>query len=135
MAKEKLDIHCLETREDFQIENSKKGINAFARKHNKMLMQAYITVDTTGGYEHLCCTLLYEKACTVHQAHSFWVKNFIRSMGQEAKTDRLDAMMLARYGFERKDKLRIYAPASQNQQVLKSLQMRREELVKIQSSP
>jgi len=133
VAKDKLDIHCLETGDDWQIENSKKAIKNFARKHKKMLSQAFIVIDTTGGYEHLCCELLYEKGHTVHQAHSYRVKNFIRSMGQEAKTDRLDAIMLARYGLERKENLRVYAPASQNQQLLKSLLTRREELVKMQT--
>ena len=133
VAKEKLDIHCLETKEDWQIENSKKAIRSFARKHHNMLLLSYVTIDTTGGYEQLCCEALFNKGYTVHQAHSYWVKNFIRSMGQEAKTDRLDAIMLASYGRERKDKLRVYAPASANQQLLKNLVLRREELVKMQT--
>ena len=133
VAKAKLDIHCLETNENWQIENSKKGLMKFAGKHHKMLLESYVTIDTTGGHEHLCCELLHEKGYTVHQAHSYRVKNFIRSMGCEAKTDRLDAIMLASYGKERKEKLRVYAPASKNQQVLKSLVMRREELVKMQT--
>ena len=133
VAKAKLDIHCLETNENWQIENSKKGIVDFARKHHKILLESYVTIDTTGGHEHLCCELLHEKGYTVHQAHSYWVKNFIRSMGQMAKTDRLDAIMLARYGRERKYKLRVYAPHSANQKVLKSLVLRREELVKMQT--
>jgi len=133
VAKDKLDIHCLETGADWQIENSKKGIRAFARKCHKILAQSYITIETTGGYEHLCCEELHGKTYTVHQAHSYRVKHFIRSMGQEAKTDRLDATMLAFYGRERKNKLRLYAPRSANQQLLKSLTLRREDLVKMQT--
>jgi transposase len=133
VAKDKLDIHCLETREDWQIENNKKGIAAFARKHHEILLESYVTIDTTGGHEHLCCEALHNRGYAVHQAHSYRVKHFIRSMGQEAKTDRLDATMLALYGRERKENLRLYAPASKNQQDLKRLVLRREELVKMQT--
>jgi len=133
VAKAKLDIHCLETGADWQVENNTKEIRAFARRHHKMLAQSYIAIETTGGYEHLCCEALHGRGYKVHQAHSYRVKSFIRSMGQGAKTDRLDAMMLAAYGHERKTKLRLYAPRSANQQLLKSLMLRREDLVKMQT--
>jgi len=133
VAKDKLDIHFLETGEDFQITNSKKEINNFARQHHDKLARSYIVIDSTGGHERLCCKLLHDKGYVVHQAHSYRVKQFIRSMGQEAKTDRLDAIMLASYGRERKENLRVYAPSSENQTRLNRLVIRRDELVKMQT--
>jgi len=133
VAKEKLDIHCLETGQDWQIANNTREIKKFASHNNDMLVKAYVSIDTTGGYERLCCKLLHDKGYMVHQAHSYRVKAFIRSLGQEAKNDRLDAMALALYGRDRKEKLRIYVPASANQQKLKDLITRREQLVKLKT--
>ena len=131
VSKDRLDIHCLESGENWQCGNDKKDINGFARRHKEVLAQAFITIDSTGGHERLACDLLHQKGHMVHRAHSFRVKHFIRSMGQEAKTDRLDAIMLARYGFERRNDLRPYASESRKQRILKDLQMRRDDLVKM----
>lgn len=133
VAKDKLDIHCLETGQDWQIGNTLKGLNKFARDNDRLLGQSYVTIETTGGYEIAACQTLHDKGYRVHQAHSFQVKSYVRSLGQQAKTDKLDARALAGYGRERKQTLRLYQPLSTNQQSLKNLVMRREELIKMQT--
>jgi len=57
--------------------------------------------------------------------------HFIRSFGQEAKTDRIDALELAEYAFERQHRLALFKPASEQQEVLKILVERRQDLTKM----
>jgi len=57
---------------------------------------------------------LCNKTYKVHRANTRKVKNFIRSFGNKAKTDALDAKALALYGYERKEHLEIFTPLSQN---------------------
>lgn len=131
VAKDKLDIHCLESGQDWQIDNCLKELSKFARDNDRLLGKSYVTIEATGGYEVAACQTLHTKGYRVHQANSFRVKSYVRSLGQEAKTDKLDARALAGYGRERKQTLRLYQPVSANQQNLKSLVMRREELIKM----
>jgi len=133
VAKEQLDIHCRETGQNWQIKNNKREILKFSKTHFEILKNGYSCVDTTGGYEVLCCTVLHSQGFRVHQANSFQVKSYIRSRGQKAKTDRLDAMMLASFGAERKENLRDYEPPSATQETIKQLVVRREQLVRMQT--
>ncbi|WP_425363877.1 hypothetical protein [Candidatus Tisiphia endosymbiont of Hybos culiciformis] len=48
---------------------------------------------------------LSTQTIAVHRANTRKVKNFIRSFGNAAKTDSLDAKALALYGFARSERL------------------------------
>lgn len=65
----------------------------------------------------------------VHRADSRKVKNFIRSFGNVAKTDILDAKSLAKYGYERSDSLSIYTSRCERDIELYQLVQRREDLI------
>ena len=59
----------------------------------------------------------------------YLVKSYIRSLGLKAKTDRIDARALARYGAERGADLAPYRPPSESQRELAAVLTRREQLV------
>ncbi len=65
----------------------------------------------------------------VHRATPYLVKSYIRSLGLKAKTDRIDARALARYGAERGADLAPYRPPPESQRQLAAALTRREELV------
>lgn len=67
-----------------------------------------------GGYEKIACNLFLANSINVHRAHTYRVKSFIRACGQLSKTDRIDAVMLAMYGKERKENLQLYQPHSKH---------------------
>lgn len=71
---------------------------------------------------------LCHKGFTVHRANTRKVKNFIRSYGNDAKTDSLDAKALALYGFERSERLDIFVPQSEKMFELYQLVQRRNDL-------
>ena len=54
--------------------------------------------EATGGYELLLVAALGQAELPVHVAHPNQVRDFARACGCQAKTDRLDAVVLSRYG-------------------------------------
>jgi len=131
VAKDHLDIHCLEEKRSWRIANTAEAIQAFIRAHRALLQEALVVIDSTGGHEQLCCRLMAAAGCRVHVAHSYRFRSYVRSCGQMAKTDRIDARMLAQYGRERGCSLRLYAPQDRVQRRLRLLVSRREQLVQM----
>jgi transposase len=75
--------------------------------------------------------ILCNKKYSVHRANTRKVKSFIRSFGNEAKTDVLDSKALAFYGFERQDRLEIFKPLSETSVALFELVQRRKDLTQM----
>lgn len=109
VSKYKLDIFNSSTGEIKTIENSKAGIRKYIRAL-EFSEELYIVVDLTGGYEALCVNMLYDNGFNVIRAEGRKVKNFARAMGIIAKTDAIDAKLLAEYGEKCFESLRIYKP-------------------------
>lgn len=59
---------------------------------------ALIVLEATGGYERGLVADLLQAGLNVVVANPRQVRDFARGMGQRAKTDRIDALMLARFG-------------------------------------
>lgn len=112
-------------------ENTPKGFKAFYLKWKPLLKKALVVLETTGGYEKLFVECLLEKKISVHRANTRQVKAFIHSLGSKAKTDSLDAKALARYGFERHDRLALYEPLEKSLTLLQNLAQRRLDLNQI----
>lgn len=114
-----------------EYEYSLKGMESFLKDHEDILSDSLCIIETTGGYELKLIYTLMSKGYRVHRANTRKVKNFIRSYGNEAKTDKLDALSLARYGFERHATLELYAPQSKEALALYELVGRRTDLKKL----
>jgi transposase len=112
-------------------ENNPKGIRAFMRDSKSLLPSSLVVLETTGGYEMELLLALCKKNFKVHRADTRKVKSFIRSFGNAAKTDALDAKALAFYGFERHGYLDLFTPVSQDQSALYAFVQRRKDLKKI----
>lgn len=67
----------------------------------------------------------------VHRADARKVKNFIRSFGQNAKTDNLDAKALSLYGYERQERLNLYKKTDKSHDEFKLLVERPQDLKQI----
>jgi transposase len=72
-------------------QNNRKGYQNFFKDHKDTLPGSLVVLETTGGYESDCLDFLLNNKAAVHRADTRKVKNFIRSFGQRAKTDTLDA--------------------------------------------
>ncbi|MBA3276620.1 MAG: transposase, partial [Chloroflexia bacterium] len=62
------------------------------------LRPAVIVLEPSGGYEQLVIEVLQRHQLPVARVHPRQVRAFIRGLGVQAKSDRLDARMLARFG-------------------------------------
>lgn len=88
-----------------------------------------IICEATGGYEHHLLAALHQAQVPVTLVNPRQVRDFARAKGLLAKTDALDAAVLAQYG-------RVFAPAatvalSPAQQRLAPLVTRRQELLEM----
>ncbi len=110
-------------------ENNAVGIARYLEEWASKLSSALIVLETTGGHELALIRALQEKGYAVHRANTRKVKHFIRSFGQLGKTDTIDALGLAKYGYERHADLEVYKePANK---ILQKLLLRRNELTKM----
>lgn len=128
VSKYKLDIFNSKTGEVKEIENSKAGIRQYIRAL-EFSKGIYIVIDLTGGYEALCVNMFYEKGYNVIRAEGRKVKNFARAIGVTAKTDIIDAKLLADYGEKCFERLRLYHPYDS---CIKKLMMRLMDLKDIE---
>ena len=108
--------------------NNRQGFKKFLNDHKDDLAHSLVILETTGGYEKACIDFLLDNNSAVHRADTRKVKNFIRSFGQHAKTDNLDAKALSLYGYERQDRLSLYKKTDKSHEELKLLIERRQEL-------
>jgi transposase len=111
--------------------NKTKGWQTFFDEHAALLPQSLVVLETTGGHEMGLLRQLIGLGVLVHRADTRKVKNFIRSHGQYAKTDRIDALGIAQYASERHQKLRLYEASSEEGELLKNLAERRRDLVQM----
>jgi transposase len=124
VSKNKLDIFETNSNKYYTIANSKKEINSFL-KNCKSSQDLLVLIDLTGGYENLAVKSFFETGFNVHRAQGRKVKDFMKSFGQKAKTDRIDAKMLTVYGAKMQETLKLY---QQQDTSLNELISRREDL-------
>lgn len=90
--------------------NEESDLKKFYQEYKKYLKNGLVILETTGGYEKSIIDYLLDKGIAVHRANTRIVKNFIRSIGKFGKSDKIDALALARYGQERHNTLELYEP-------------------------
>lgn len=115
-----------------EYENNKTGIKNFISDYKRLINYNSLSIlETCGGYELELLFTLYKKGFAVHRSNTRKVKNFIRSYGNNAKTDALDAKALALYGFERQSSLELFVPQTERALELYALVQRRNDLKQI----
>lgn len=114
-----------------EYDNDPSGIRSFIKDYQNYLSQSLCILETTGGYEMRLVLTLCEAGYSVHRANTRKVKHFIRSLGNSAKTDKLDSKALALYGYERGARLECFTPQSRQALALYELVQRRQDLKRL----
>lgn len=132
VSKENLVVHVLPTDEQACIVNRPQAVRrllkaAMKRNRKDKLGLLLIVCEATGGYERHVLDAAVELELPVHRAHGARVRFFARYLGLAAKTDPIDAHMLAQYGRQTED-LRLYVPPPAECEALRALQARRAEI-------
>ena len=96
VSKLRLDVHIRPCNETFSVENSRSGVAELERHLGRWHVQA-IGLEASGGYERDAASALALGGHAVHRLNPSHVRSFARSMKISAKTDRIDALLIARY--------------------------------------
>lgn len=96
VSKARLDVALRPGGEALQVENTGAGIEELVSRLQGLTL-GVIVLEATGGYEMEAWTALSEAGLPVAVINPRQVREFARATGQLAKTDKLDAEVLARF--------------------------------------
>jgi transposase len=127
VAKNKLDIYFFDTEVSKSIANTPVAIKKLVKDISKKYSLPLVVMESTGGYEKLAQILFNEANCGVHVAHPTRIHYFAKQKGFFAKTDSIDAKIIAQYGMQEQVQPTL-APSKQAIE-LKELSSRRSQLI------
>jgi transposase len=128
VAKAELVISVLPTAERFTVPNDDRGVRTLVDRL-RVLSPQLILMEATGGYELLAVAGLAAAALPVLVVNPRQVRDFAKATGQLAKTDRIDADILARFADVVRPALRPIADGEA--QELEALLARRRQLLEM----
>ena len=104
VSKAGLDIAVIPSGEYWQVENTPKGIASLIHRLRQLLMDRII-VEATGGYEAKLVDQLVQAGMPVCRVNPARVRRFAQGMNWLAKTDKIDAKVLAEFGKQAQPRL------------------------------
>ena len=125
VSKDRLDVAVLGEKQEKQVSNTKDGIAQLV-KQMVDLQPELIVVEATGGYQRNVVDALFHAGLCVAVVNPVRVRQFARADGLLAKTDRLDAFVLAKFG--KKMQPRQYEGKSEAERQLSALLVRRKQV-------
>ena len=125
IAKDWFDVAVLGEKCTRQFANTKKGIRELVRWMSP-LQPKLIVVEATGGYEEALVLTLFEAGLPVALVSPQRVRQYARAIGRLAKTDQIDAQILAEYG--KNIQPRLFVGKSEERKQLSVLVGRRNQL-------
>jgi transposase len=125
VSKDKLDIAVLGERPEKQVDNIQEGIEKLVEWMQEIKPEL-IVVEATGGYQRNVVEALFHAGLCVAVVNPARVRQFARACGLLAKTDKLDAQMLAVFGQRVQPKR--YEGKSEAEKELSALLTRRKQV-------
>jgi len=95
VSKARLDVHVLETKENAAFENSEDGIGQLVKWVQERGGVTLVVMEATGGYERAAFLSLSSAKVPVARVNPRQVRDFAKALGKLAKTDSIDARVLA----------------------------------------
>jgi transposase len=94
VSKDRLDVHVLPSHEAFSVGRDAAGLDALVGRLLPLLPRT-VAVEATGGFETVVAASLCAAGLPVVVVNPAQVRAFARAVGQRAKTDPIDAAMIA----------------------------------------
>jgi transposase len=126
VAKDQLDLAEWPSRRTWQVPNTAEGIAELTAELTDRAPRC-IVLEASGGYEHEAAAALATAGLPVVVVNPRQVRDFAKATGQLAKTDRLDAVILARFGEAVRPAVRPLPDAAADE--LRALLVRRTQVV------
>lgn len=141
VSKAWLDVAVHEQKEVWRVSNDEAGIRGLV-KTLKKLKPKLIVLEPTGGFEMLVVAELSQAGLPVAVVNAKRVRDFAKSTGQFAKTDKLDARVLAHFAAAVRPEVRslrteeeeqLTALLTRRRQVLDMLTVEKNRLVTVRA--
>lgn len=129
VAKSRLDVATTQSQAVFTRDPG--GLDRLVAWLRELAPGAHVVLEASGGYERQVVGWLQAHDFPVSVVNAGWVRNFARSQGRLAKTDRIDARVLV--DFAAANAPRLTAPVSPEQQKLTDLVRARQQLVSVRT--
>lgn len=96
VSKDRLDVHVHPSAEAFAVSRDGKGLEQLVDRL-RMLSPTLIAVEATGGFETVVAASLAGAALPLVVVNPAQVRHFAQALGKRAKTDPIDAAVIARF--------------------------------------
>lgn len=126
VSKDQLDVHVCPTGDRFPLARNADGLDELIGRL-RPLGATLVAVEATGGFETTTAAALAGAGLPVVVVNPVQVRSFARSLGQRAKTDRIDAEVIARFVQATRPEVRPLPDAET--QLLADLVTRRRQIV------
>lgn len=126
LSKKHLDVATHSDKHSWRLPNSVQGRHTLVRRLHR-LQPALVVLEASGGLERAVAQCLRQAGLPVSVVNPRRVRDFAKALGLLAKTDRLDAKVLAQFAASVRPPVRDWADASTQQ--LQALLTRRRQLL------
>ncbi len=137
VSSQTLEVASSEQAKTWQLANDAGGIEQLVSQASA-LAPALVVLEATGGYEFEAACALQAVGLAVAVVNPRTARDFARAMGALAKTDALDARMLAAFArvlHQHPERARFVKPLADTElQQLQALVLRRRQLVQMMTS-
>ena len=127
VSKARLDVHVHPAGESFAMGNDESGVQALVERLGQLEGLAWIGIEASGRYERLVVAQLAAQGLPVVVLNPAQVRSYAQAIGQRAKTDPIDARLIALFLEAVRPELRPVADAQT--QELAALMARRRQVV------
>jgi transposase len=128
VSKDRLDVHVLPSGEAFAVARNGEGLAALNERLGP-LGAVTIAVEATGGFETVAAASLAGAGLPVVVVNPAQVRSFAQALGKRAKTDPIDAAVIARFAAATRPEVRPLPDAQT--QALADLIARRRQIVQM----
>jgi transposase len=131
IAQENLDVHVLPQGDALKCQNDADGMEKLVRYLQKLAPRVII-MEASGGFEISLAAELGAANLPLAIVNPRQVRDFARGIGKLAKTDAIDAYVLA--SFAQTNKIEPKPLLSEEEQLIKDLVRRRQQLVNLRAT-
>ena len=131
ISKDHLDVCLIPGDQRLTFNNDAKGLDQLTERLSKEA-SPLIVMEATGGYDVPIAGALLSKGLPAAIVNPKRVRDFARSMGKLAKTDSIDAHVLARFAQDMKPQVRLLP--SEKERFMKELVSRHQQLIEVRTA-
>ncbi len=128
VSKDRLDVHVLPDGMTFAVARDGRGLADLVERL-KPLGPELVAVEATGGFETVAAAALAGAGLPLVVVNPAQVRHFAQAVGRRAKTDPIDAAMIARFAHDTKPELRPLP--DEEKQLLADLVALRRQIIEI----